>query len=56
MRRWGHQEGAGLGKEGTGIVHALVAEHVITAKDPATMSKRALARQKATAANAKSRK
>ncbi len=60
MRKMGHKEGTGLGKHGTGILHALAAEHLATA--PAApgqgqaQSKRAIAKQKAAAANAKNRK
>lgn len=58
MKRWGHVDGSGLGKDGEGIKHALTAEHVLgTAKpgDPnQPVTKRQLAKQRAAAANLKS--
>lgn len=56
MKRWGHVEGTGIGARADGIVHALAAEHVQKQLDPAKMSKRQVAKQKAAAANAKKRK
>lgn len=32
MKRWGHQEGQGLGKQGDGIIHALAAENIDPSK------------------------
>lgn len=56
MRKWGHSEGKGLGKREDGIQHALTAEHVLPQVDTSKMSKRAAAKQRAAAANAKNRK
>lgn len=56
MKRWGHVEGTGIGARQDGIVHALSAEHAGPSVDLSTLSKRAQAKAKAAAANAKKRK
>ena len=57
MRKWGHTEGSVLGNRGEGLKEALIVEHIAgQPTNPAALSKRQMAKQKAAEANMKKRK